>query len=132
MRYLLDTNICIYLTRHHPASVAERFRKTPGGAVGISVITYAELCAGIERDSETAEENRRVLELLVTRLPVLPFDTDAARVYGRFRALVPDRRRHAMDRLIAAHAASRNLILVTNNEADFVDFPGLAVENWVR
>lgn len=133
MRYLLDTNICIYLLKAHPRPVIERFKSTPLGQVMISVVTYAELRHGIERtpkaDRAAADQ---ALHRLVGRVPVLPFDERAAQSYGVLAAAVNDRRRDAMDRLIAAHALSVGVILVTNNEADFVDYPGLVVENWTR
>lgn len=132
MRYLLDTNICIYLMDAHPPQVIEKFRTTPEGRVMISVVTYAELRHGVERCvPEERELAERMLRRLVTHIPVLPFDERAAENYGVLRAAVPDRRRNAMDRLIAAHALSLNATLVTNNEADFKDYPGLKVENWV-
>ena len=73
---------------------------------------------------------KEALHLLAREIQVLPFDEAAAERYGVMRAAVPDRRRDAFDRLIAAHAASLGLTLVTNNEADFYDYPGLVVENW--
>ena len=72
------------------------------------------------------------LSALLEDLPVLPFDAAAAVDYGVLRAAIRDRRRDALDRLIAAHAISAGATLVTNNEADFRDYPGLVVENWVR
>lgn len=132
MSYVLDTNICIHLMEVHPPQVVERFRMTPVGEVMISVVTYAELRHGVERtpavDREAAES---ALRRLVALLPVLPFEEKAAEQYGVLRAAVPDRRRDVLDRLIAAHALSVGATLVTNNEADFKDYPGLQVENWV-
>lgn len=132
MSYVLDTNICIHLMEVHPPQVVERFRATPVGEVMISVVTYAELRHGVERtpaaDREAAES---ALHRLVALLPVLPFEEKAAEQYGVLRAAVPDRRRDVLDRLIAAHALSVGATLVTNNEADFKDYPGLKVENWV-
>ena len=130
MQYLFDTNICIYLLQQRPLRVAERLAVMQRGSVGISVVSYAELCVGVERDAATRAGNQAALQLFITRIPVLPFDTEAAVVYGRHRAQLPERRRHAMDRLIAAHAVSRDLVLVTNNVADFVDYPDLKIENW--
>ncbi|MDD5295796.1 MAG: type II toxin-antitoxin system VapC family toxin [Rhodocyclaceae bacterium] len=133
MTYLLDTNICIHLMDAHPPLVVERFRQLRVGDVLMSVVTYAELRHGVERcpndDRALAE---RALSRFVQRVPVLPFDERAAENYGVIAAAVRDRRRDALDRLIAAHAISVGAILVTNNEADFKDYPGLAVENWVK
>lgn len=132
MRYLLDTNICIHLMDVRPPQVIERFKKTTVGQVLMSVVTYAELRHGVER---CPEEDRPVaehaLQQFVARVPVLPFDERAAVSYGIVASAVRDRRRDALDRLIAAHALSVNATLVTNNEADFKDYPGLLVENWV-
>lgn len=133
MRYFLDTNICIYLLNAHPAQVVARFKLTPIGQVLISVVTYAELMHGVERcppaDRDAAAQ---ALQRLIARVPVLPFDAYAAQSYGVLAAAVRDCRRDALDRLIAAHAVSAGATLVTNNEADFKDYPGLTVENWAK
>jgi tRNA(fMet)-specific endonuclease VapC len=76
--------------------------------------------------------DEQVLALLVSRIPVLAFDAVAAVRYGILRAAVRERKRDALDRLIAAHAVSVGATLVTNNESDFKDYPGLVVENWVN
>lgn len=130
MRYLLDTNICIYLLRRRPAKVVSRLESLREGDVSMSAVTYAELCAGLEIQAESREEDRAVLAQLTQRIPVLPVDEQVAMRYGVVRAAVPDRRRDAFDRLIAAHAISLGVTLVTNNEADFAGYPGLLVENW--
>ena len=132
MRYLLDTNICIYLMKAHPPEVLARLLQLDYGDAVMSIITYAELRVGLEPHGPTRAQNERALQLLTRDIPVLPFDQAAAERYGVMRAAVRDRRRDALDRLIAAHAASLGLTLVTNNEADFRDYPGLAVENWVQ
>ena len=132
MRYLLDTNICIYLMREHPPEVAARFRQTPAGDLAISAITYAELSHGVERCSDDDRAKAaRLLARFTALVPVLALDERAAADYGSLSALVRERRRNVLDRLIAAHARSVNAVLVTNNEADFRDMPGLVVENWV-
>lgn len=131
MRYLLDTNICIYLLKAHPPEVLARLAELDHGDVVMSVVVYAELCAGLEMLTANRTQNEEALRLLTDEIPVMPFDTDAAEHYGILRAAVRDRRRDALDRLIAAHAASLGLTLITNNEADFRDYPGLKVENWV-
>ncbi len=132
MRYMLDTNICIYLIRRQPPQVLRRLEALNEGDVCMSVITYAELRAGLEIQSEQREHDQRVLAQLVQRIPVLPLDEAGAESYGRLRAAVRDRRRDALDRLIAAQAVAAGSILITNNEADFADYPGLQVENWVK
>lgn len=131
MRYILDTNICIYLISQHPPQVRTRFLATPLGDVVMSVVTYAELRHGIERcPPEDREAADQALNRLIARVPVLPFGEHDARSFGVLAAAVPDRRRDALDRLIAAHAISTSCVLVTNNEADFKDYPGIQLENW--
>ncbi len=130
MRYMLDTNICIYLMRHQPPAVAARFAALRSGDVGMSIITLAELRYGVEAHAADRKRNERALAALLTQIPAVPFDAPAARIYGVIRAAVRDRKRDALDRLIAAHAISAELTLVTNNLADFQGYPGLRLENW--
>lgn len=130
MRYMLDTNICIYVIKNHPPQVLRRLEALMQGSVVMSVVTYAELRAGLEIQSTHREQDERVLALLINRIPVLPFTEADAKSFGVLRAAVRDRSRDTMDRLIAAHAVSAAVILVTNNEADFKDYPGLKIENW--
>lgn len=130
MRYLLDTNICIYLIRQHPPEVLHRLESLHRGDVVMSVITLAELRAGIEMQPDSRQQNEQALTHLLEDIPALPFDEHAAVDYGILRTAVRDRQRNALDRLIAAHALSLDLILVTNNEQDFHHYPGLRVENW--
>ena len=75
---------------------------------------------------------RAALASFLEDVPVVPFDADAARAYGLARFVTRERKREALDKLIAAHATALNVVLVTNNEADFLCYPGLSVENWVR
>ncbi len=131
MRYMLDTNICIHLIQRQPPEVVQKFATLKYGDVVISSITLAELRYGVERDSQMRSAADAALMGLLRFLPVLPFEEQAASHYGVLRALVRDRKRDALDRLIAAHALSQQLILVTNNEADFKDYPSLIVENWI-
>jgi tRNA(fMet)-specific endonuclease VapC len=132
MRYMLDTNICIYLIKRQPVQVVARLEALNLGEAVISVVTYAELRAGLEMQTANRVRDEQVLALLVSRIPVLPFDSVAAVHYGILRAAVRERKRDALDRLIAAHAVSEGATLVTNNESDFKDYPGLVVENWVN
>jgi tRNA(fMet)-specific endonuclease VapC len=131
MRYMLDTNICIYLIKRHPPEVLQRFDSLQLGDVVMSSITYAELRYGVERNPAERDASDAALSDLIRDIPVLPFGEEASVKYGLIRAAVRDRRRDALDRLIAAHAVSRGLVLVTNNEADFEGYPGLTIENWV-
>ncbi len=130
MRYMLDTNICIYIIKRHPAEVLKRLEALRQGEAVMSVVTHAELRAGLEMQTANRSHDEYVLGLLTQRIPVLPFDEAASVAYGVLRAAIPDRRRDAFDRLIAAHAVSLGATLVSNNEADFKDYPGLTVQNW--
>lgn len=132
MRYMLDTNICIHLIQNHPPEVLDHFRGLRQGDVVISAVTLAELRHGMERAPAIRDLAARALDNLLAYLPVMPFDEAAATRYGVLAALVKDRKRDALDRLIAAHAVSLELILVTNNEVDFKDYPGLTLENWCK
>lgn len=131
MRYMLDTNICIYLMKGAPGSALRRLESLAVGEAVISAISLAELQAGVAMRPASRLQNSHALELLTAQIPVLPFAEAAAESYGDLRAQVPDRRRDALDRLIAAHAVSVGATLVTNNLADFQGYPGLMVENWV-
>lgn len=129
---MLDTNICIHLIQKHPAQVLARFQELQQGDVVLSAITYAELRYGVERCGAAMRKTAdRALRGLIEDIPVLPFDAESGDAYGVLRAAVRDRKRDALDRLIASHADSRGLVLVTNNEADFKGYPGLVIENWV-
>jgi tRNA(fMet)-specific endonuclease VapC len=132
MRYMLDTNICIYITKRHPPQVLKRLEALTQGSAVMSVVTYAEMRAGLEMQNANRAQDERVLALLTSRIPVLPFTETDAISFGVLRAAVRDRSRDTMDRLIAAHAVGVGVTLVTNNEADFKDYPGLVVENWAR
>lgn len=134
MKYLLDTNICIYLMKHEVPAAKERFEQCFYGDVAISAITLAELQYGIECKPENREQNEKALERLRADLVVAPFDDDAAIAYGRLRAGIPpdQRRKDALDKLIASHAVALGAVLVTNNEDDFTRYPGVAIENWTR
>ena len=131
MKVMLDTNICIYVIKQKPRSVLERFAVFPVGDLGISVITLAELEYGASKSSEP-DRNREALEQFVSPLEIAVFDRLATSVYGKIRALLEKRGRPigSMDLLIAAHALSLNVRLVTNNMREFKRVPGLRVENW--
>ena len=131
-RYLLDTNICIYLMKHQPPQVRARFEQCYVGDVVISAITLAELEYGVALcDGASRKRNQSVLQRLLLDIPVMPFEGRAAQAYGPVRAAARHRSRGALDKLIAAHAIALGATLVTNNEADFKGFSGLVVENWV-
>jgi len=130
-RYMLDTNMCIYLIKQQPEEVARRFAKCYVGDVVMSSITYAELEYGVAV-SANPEQERINLANLVEDIPVVPFDTPAGAAYGPIRLATRDIRKDALDKLIAAHALSLNVIVVTNNEKDFAKYPGVITENWQR
>ncbi len=132
-KYLLDTNICIYLMKHQPPEVHERFAACFVGDVVISAVTLAELEFGIACSRlEVQAANRLALEGLLEDIMVAPFDAQAAKAYGPIRADYKERNRDALDKLIASHAVALGVTLVTNNEADFVNYACLVVENWVN
>lgn len=130
-KYMLDTNICIYLMKHQPPQVGARFAQCYVGDVVISAITLAELQYGVA-SSAASHHNQSALDALLQDIPVAPFEADAARAYGPLRAANRERHKDALDKLIAAHALSLGVILVTNNEADFRGYQGLSVENWIN
>ncbi len=131
MKVMLDTNICVYLIKQRPQSVLDRFRSFPPGDIGISMITLAELEYGASKSLQP-KRNRDALGEFVSPLEVAVFDRHATTAYGRIRA---DLERKglpigAMDLLIAAHALSLGVRLITNNEREFKRVTGLRVENW--
>jgi tRNA(fMet)-specific endonuclease VapC len=131
LRYLLDTNICIYIRQRRPAEVLRQFRKLAVGDAAISVITYGELLYGAERSAARAASLER-LHALTALMPVLPMPAGGAEAYGAVRAEL-ERAGRTIDNndlWIAAHARAADLVLVTNNEREFKRVPGLTVENW--
>jgi tRNA(fMet)-specific endonuclease VapC len=133
MRYMLDTNICIYLTKHRPVSVVERFRDLEAGQVCISSIVYAELRFGCE-GSQQRELSLDRLSSLLGPMEICDFDASAAEAFGRLRQNLKKVGQPIgpYDTLIAAHALSLGCVLVTNNRAVFDRIEGLAVDNWVQ
>jgi tRNA(fMet)-specific endonuclease VapC len=128
---MLDTNICIYLIKQRPPSLLARFRSFPIGDIGISVITMAELEYGASKSSQP-KKNREALEQFTSPLEVAAFDRQTTVAYGKIRAALEHKGRPigALDFLIAAHALSLGVRLITNNEKEFRRVPGLRVENW--
>jgi tRNA(fMet)-specific endonuclease VapC len=127
--YLIDTNIAIH-ARDGTDKVLDRLAEHDGKVL-MSALSLAELQRGIYRDSSFTAIRQARLEVLLRGLPVLPFDAAAAVVYGRIIAQCGWTRGRDYDRMIAAHAISSGCVLVTNNESDFRDIPGLSIENWV-
>lgn len=130
-RYMLDTNMCIYLLKHQPEIVAQRFAQCYVGDVVMSAITYAELEYGVSV-SANPEQERMTLASLLEDIPVFPFGVAAGVAYGPIRLATRESKKDHLDKLIAAHAASLGVTLVTNNEKDFAKYPGLRIENWLE
>jgi len=130
-RYMLDTNICIYLMKNQPEQVAKRFAQCFVGDVVMSAITFAELEYGVAVSANRARD-RRNLAALAEDILVMPFDSAAASAYGPIREATRERKKDQLDKLIAAHAVALDVVLVTNNERDFAVYPGLRVENWLN
>ena len=132
MDYILDTNICIYIIKGKPLSVLEKLRGTHKNKIFISSITVAELEFGV-RKSATPKKNETALIEFLEPFKILDFDSRAAVEYGTIRYDLEKRGLPigSLDLLIAAHAKSLNLILVTNNEGEFRRVANLTVENWV-
>ncbi|MDH4120218.1 MAG: type II toxin-antitoxin system VapC family toxin [Deltaproteobacteria bacterium] len=130
-RYMLDTNMCIYLMKHQPPQVAERFAQCFKGEVVMSSITLAELEYGVACSGVHQMKNQQALHLLLNDIPAAAFDESAAKAYGPVRFAFREKTRDALDKLIAAHAIALQVALVTNNERDFQGYPGLRLENWL-
>ena len=133
MKYLLDTNICVYLIRRRPAQLLQKFANYAVSEIGVSAITAAELQYGVERSARPGQ-NRQALQQFLLPLTILDFDYSAAEAYGGVRATleVAGTPIDALDTLIVAQALSQHLILVTNNTQEFVRVPGLTVEDWTQ
>jgi tRNA(fMet)-specific endonuclease VapC len=131
VRYMLDTNICIYLRQNRPPEVTTRFRQMQYGDAVISVITYGELQYGAERSRQRTHALES-LRRLVSLLPVIPLPEEAAIAHGEIRATLEARGEMigGNDLWIAAHAKSAGITLVTNNEREFKRVPGLKIQNW--
>lgn len=130
-RYMLDTNMCIYLMKNQPEAVARRFAQCYVGDVVMSAITYAELEYGVAVCADPEREKAN-LAALIEDIPVVAFDAAAGVAYGPIRLATRENKKDALDRLIAAHAVSIGVTVVTNNTKDFVRYPGVAVENWLE
>ena len=132
MTHMLDTNVCIDAIRNRSRLLVERIRSRSVDDIAISVITLSELQHGIAKSSNPEKNRVAMLEFLVP-FAVLPFDDMAARAYGQIRATLEAQGNPIgpMDMLIAAHALSRHVVLVTNNVDEFRRVRGLSVENWI-
>ena len=128
MAYLIDTNIAIH-ARDGTDSVLAKLAEHDG-AVLLSALSLAGLQRGLYRNPAYTALRQVRLEVLMQHIPILPFDEAAARVYGQIIAQCGWAKGRDYDRMIAAHAISTRSVLVTDNEADFRDIPGLVIENW--
>jgi tRNA(fMet)-specific endonuclease VapC len=131
LRYLLDTNIVIYVLKRRPIEVLATFNAN-ASRMAISSITLAELLHGAEKSSRVSE-NLSVIEDFCSRLDVLPYGAKAAQHYGAIRAALEKQGQPigVNDLHIAGHARSEGLVLVTNNVSEFARVPALEVENWI-
>jgi tRNA(fMet)-specific endonuclease VapC len=131
LKYMLDTNILIYTIKNRPEAAREAFKKHQD-QICISAVTWGELVYGAERSSQT-ERNLGDIEGLAARVEIAAFDDQAAIHFGQLRAELYKAGKPIgpYDMMIAGHARSLGLILVTNNVGEFERVPGLRLENWV-
>lgn len=131
MKYMLDTNICIYAIKHKPEKVIERLQEHDPSDICISSITYAELYHGVEK-SQAVDKNRIALAILLSNIEIKDFDTKAAESYGRIRAELEKAGTPIgpLDTMIAGHAMSLGYTVVTNNTREFSRVTDLNLEDW--
>ena len=132
MKYLLDTNICVALIRQRPKGLIKQLTSYKPGDIGISTITIAELIHGAQKSSQV-EQNMAALDQFLLPLEIADFDQSAAFVYGHIRNYLESKGTliGSMDMLIAAHALSLDVALVTNNTREFKRIPNLKIEDWM-
>ena len=133
MKFLLDTNICVFLIRKRSDSIRAHILRHQVGEIGVSSITEAELRFGADKSSDPVK-NHAILDRFFLTLPVLDFDSDCAREYGKIREFLEKNGSPigSLDTLIAAHALSAGLTVVTNNTREFQRMPGLSVVDWTQ
>jgi len=131
MKFMLDTNICIYIIKQKPTKTLKHFRDHSVGDIGISSITLAELQYGVAKSLQI-QKNQEALSEFILPLEIAPFAEDAAKVYGEVRSNLERAGKPigSMDMLIGAHALSISAILVTNNTSEFRQIKGLKVVDW--
>src|SRR5512136_544409 len=131
MKLLLDTNICVYIIKQQPATVLKHFLEYQIGDIGISSITLSELHYGVAKSTHR-EKNAKALDEFIIPLELVSYDDSAARVYGDIRAALEKVGTliGSMDMLIAAHAVSLGIPLVTNNTREFLRVPSLNIIDW--
>lgn len=133
LRYLLDTNICIYIAKKRPEEVLARFRQMSPGELAMSVITQGELYFGACKSAHR-DDAEKALDELATMVPVLPLVPEVGKRYGEIRCALERSGRLIgnNDLWIAAHAMALGVPVVTNNDREFTRVPGLEVLNWAR
>ncbi len=133
MHYLIDTNICIYLMNQRPHNLIQKIKRFLLGDIGISSITLAELQYGVSKSKKKEKNQSRLNEFLVP-FEILPFDERHTITYGEIRSQLEKAGRiiGPLDLLIAAHALTEELVLITNNDKEFKRVKGLSVENWTK
>lgn len=133
MRYMLDTNICIYVIKHDPEKVFRKLQKIDPEDVCISSITYAELAYGVEKSAQP-ERNRLALSMLLSNIEIVSFDDVAADEYGHIRAGLEKQGTPIgpLDMMIAAHGLALGCTVVTNNVKEFSRVKGLKIVNWAE
>jgi tRNA(fMet)-specific endonuclease VapC len=133
VRYLLDTNICIYIAKHNPPEVRERFARHTASELAMSVVTLGELRFGAEK-RQMRERALGSIQSLAQLITLAPMPEAAGEHYGQIRAELQKNGQIIgnNDLWLAAHARAEGWILVTNNEREFARVAGLQVENWVK
>jgi tRNA(fMet)-specific endonuclease VapC len=133
MKFMLDTNTCIYIIKRKPRDVIRRFKRIEISQIGISSITLSELLYGVSKSSRP-EQNQLALIQFIAPLEILPYGDEAAQYYGDIRAHLEKQGAPigSLDMLIAAHALSIPCTLVTNNEKEFIRIPNLKIVNWAK
>jgi tRNA(fMet)-specific endonuclease VapC len=133
IKYLLDTNICIYIMNRRPLEIFHKFKQFNVGDIGVSAITVSELQYGAVKSKNPNNNIQRVEEFLAP-LEILSYDHNAANFYGEIRHNLEKKGETIgpLDMLIAAHALSNGIILITNNEKEFQRVDYLKIENWIK
>ena len=131
MKYMLDTNICIYAIKHKPERVIERLQEHDPADICISSITYAELYHGVEK-SQAVDKNKIALAVLLSNIEIKDFDSRSAESYGKIRAQLEKAGTPIgpLDTMIAGHAMALGYTIVTNNTREFSRVDGLNLEDW--
>jgi tRNA(fMet)-specific endonuclease VapC len=133
LKYLLDTNMCIYIIKQKDTAVLRKLQSFKEGEVAISSISIAEFEYGVAKSAQS-QRNRLALASFLIPFEVIDFDREAATDYGLIRAWLEKEGKPigSMDILLAAQARSRGIVLVTNNEKELGKVPGLQLENWTK